>query len=206
MRRLVVTVVTLWMVISAGTAVWAGGAVWEFEGYHRPGDVVESTTAVAWGHNPTLGAPEDGPYLVYLAPNDLVPMEWPGVPEEAILVGAVEVHTGPYWPEGEELEMGPHHATARFEIPDVAAGSYQVLHCNDPCTTTLGDIIGGWDLRVLPGDDGRSAAAIAAEVKAMVPSLPLLFDTELKPALIQETSRTTTVSVTALIGSELVVV
>ena len=202
MRRLVVIVTAVTVMMSIGIDARAGGAVWEFEGYHRPGDIVESTTAVEWGHDPSLGRPEDGPYLVYLAPNDLVPQEWPGIPDEAILVGVVAVRTGPYQSDG--FSMGPDHAIARFEIPDVPAGSYQVLHCNDPCTTTLGDIIGGWDLRVLSGGEGRSASAIAAEVKAVAPSLPLLLDAELKPALVRERSRATTIRVTALLGGEVV--
>jgi hypothetical protein len=93
---------------------------------------------------------------------------------------------------------------ARFEIPDVPAGSYQILHCNDPCTTTLGDIVGGWDLRVLSGADGRSPAAIAAEVRATDPSLPLLFENDLEPALADERSRVTTIRVTALLDGQLV--
>lgn len=194
MRRLVVIVTAVTVMMSIGIDARAGGAVWEFEGYHRPGDIVESTTAVEWGHDPSLGRPEDGPYLVYLAPNDLAPQV--GVPAEALLVGVVEIELAP--------ARSPNHAIARFEIPDVPAGRYQVLHCNDPCTTTLGDIIGGWDLRVLSGDDGRSAAAIAAEVKAVAPSLPLLLDAELKPALVRERSRATTIRVTALLGGEVV--
>lgn len=202
MRRFALTVATVLLVLPIGVIVWAGGAVWEFEGYQRPGDHIESTTAVQWEHNSMLGKPEDGPFLVYLAPNELVPQVWPGLPEEALLVGVVEVRTGPYTSGG--YSMGPHHAVARFEIPDVPAGTYQILHCNDPCTTTLGDIIGGWDLRVLSGTDGRSPAAIAAEVRAIVPSLPLLFDSDLEPALVEEKFRVTTIRVTALLGGQLV--
>jgi hypothetical protein len=202
MRRFALTVATVLLVMPIGSVARAGGAVWEFEGYHRPGDHVESTTAVQWDHNSMLGTPEDGPFLVYLAPNQLAPQAWPGIPDEALLVGVVEVRTGPYISDG--MSMGPHHAVARFEIPDVPAGSYQILHCNDPCTTTLGDIVGGWDLRVLSGADGRSPAAIAAEVRATVPSLPLLFENDLEPALADEKSRVTTIRVTALLDGQLV--
>jgi len=150
--------------------------VWPFEGYHEPGDVVESTTAVAWGHNGSLGTPEDGPYLIYLASADVVTAEWPSIPEEGLLVGIVEVYEGPYTrPNGDSY--GPHHAVAKFEVPDVPPGDYQLFHCNDPCTTTLGDIIGGWGLRIVAGGAGRPADVVAAEVRERLPHVPLVSPT-----------------------------
>jgi hypothetical protein len=38
---------------------------------------------------------------------------------------------------------GPHQATIEFTVPDVPAGQYTVMHCNSPCTTTLGDVTFG---------------------------------------------------------------
>jgi hypothetical protein len=171
MRRL--APITLMIVVWMGSALpaMAGGAVWEFERYQRPGEEVLATTAVAWDHS-SLGTPEQGPYFVYLAPMD-VEFTWPGLPEDALLVGLVEVYEGPYRNRAGD-SMGPNHAVARFEIPDIDPGSYQILHCNDPCTETLGDIAGGWDLRVLPGSDGRPADVIAAEVREAARELPLL--------------------------------
>lgn len=176
MRRLV-TLSSLAAILIIAMAAYAGGAVWEFEGYHRPGDVIQSVTAVAWEHNATLGTPEEGPYLVYLAHGDAESDTWPQVPEESLLVGLVEVHEGPFAGPGGD-SYGPHHAVARFEIPDVAAGIYQIFHCNDPCTATLGDVIGGWDLRVIAGSDGRPAEEIADEVRAAAPTAPLLINAE----------------------------
>ena len=176
MRRLV-TLSSLAAILIIATGAYAGGAVWEFEGYHRPGDVVESATAVAWAHDATLGTPEDGPYLVYLAHVDAESDTWPQVPEGSLLVGIVEVHEGPFnGPLGDSY--GPHHAVARFEIPDVPGGIYQILHCNDPCTATLGDVIGGWDLRVIAGADGRPAEEIADQVRAGAATAPLLIGAE----------------------------
>jgi hypothetical protein len=173
MRRLTL-IVSVLVLLAAVIPAAAGGAVWEFEGYHEPGDVVESSTAVAWGHNADLGRPEDGPYLVYLAPADGVTVEWPDTPEDGLLVGIVEVHEGLYTrPNGESY--GPHHAIARFEIPDVSPGVYQIFHCNDPCTTTLGDVVGGWDLRIAGGENGRPADVIASEVMERVADVPLIY-------------------------------
>lgn len=174
MRRLTRFAFTAVLLLAATAPVFAGGAVWHFEGYHQPGDFVESTTAVAWDHNSELGTPEDGPFLIYLAASEDGPTDSPVIPEDALLVGIVEVHEGPYTGSDGE-SYGPHHAVARFEIPDVAPGTYQIFHCNDPCTTTLGDIVGGWDLRVANGDNGRAADVIAAEVREQLGEAPLIY-------------------------------
>jgi hypothetical protein len=57
MRRLILAGATGLAVVSVGPAAWAGAAVWHFEGYHQPGDIVESTTTVAWDHSSDLGTP-----------------------------------------------------------------------------------------------------------------------------------------------------
>ncbi len=41
------------------------------------------------------------------------------------------------------IRYGPNVARLEFRLPPVPPGLYSVLHCNYPCTTTLGDIIGG---------------------------------------------------------------
>lgn len=190
MRRLTWLAVTAVTIFAASIPAFAGGAVWHFEGYHQPGDVVESTTAVAWGHNSQLGTPEDGPYLIYLAPEDVAVSTWPGFPEEGLLVGIVEVYEGPYTlPHGESY--GPNHAVARFEIPaDVSPGRYQIFHCNDPCTSALGDIVGGWDLRITRGDGGRPADVIAAEVRERLGDAPLLYPAPTAGAAVESATST----------------
>lgn len=167
------TLSSLSAILMVATIAYAGGAVWVFDGYHRPGDVVESTTAVAWAHNNDLGTPQDGPYLLYLAPMDVDTDTWPHPPKESLLVGIVEVHEGPFADE-DDSRYGPHHAVARLEIPDVPAGGYQIFHCNDPCTSTLGDIVGGWDLRVISGPDGRPPEDVAEDVRSQMHAAPLL--------------------------------
>jgi hypothetical protein len=154
----------LWLMVMSAPSGSAGGAVWHFDDVeYQPGDIAEATTAVAWSHNSSLGTPEDGPFVIYLAPMDSVAESWPGLPDGSIPVGIVEIHVGPY--QGADGESyGPNHAVARFEIPDVPPGEYQIAHCNSPCTRTLGDIIGGWDLHVIAGPNGRPAAEIADEV------------------------------------------
>lgn len=177
--------ITRWAVTAAGISLalltvatataLGGGAVWHFDGYHEPGDVVVSRTAVSWSHNTDLGTPDDGPYLVYMAPMAAESESWPQIPEEGLLVGVVEVRLGPYTNASGE-SRGPHRAVARFEIPDVPPDSYQIMHCNDPCESTLGDVVGGWDLRVVDGPNGRPADEIATEVRERIPTLPLVVD------------------------------
>jgi hypothetical protein len=147
----------IFVTLTAAPAL-AGGAVWELDDYYPPGDVVESATGAAWGHNPDLGTPSDGPFFVYMAKADDLPSSWPGVGPRWMLVGLVEIVSSD--------RNGYATAIARFEIPDVPAGSYQLYHCNDPCTTTLGDVIGSWPFRVLEGTAGRPASVVAEEVRA----------------------------------------
>lgn len=174
MRRLTLIASIAALTLCAATSAAAGGAVWHFEGYHQPGDIVESTTAVAWDHDASLGTPEDGPYLIYLSPAEDELTAPSSVPEDGLLVGIVEVYEGPYTqPNGDSY--GPHHAVARLEVPDVPPGEYQLFHCNEPCTATLGDIIGGWNLRIVGGEGGRSAEVVAAEVRDRLPDAPLIF-------------------------------
>jgi hypothetical protein len=165
MKRIgIVSGLALWLMVMSAPSGSAGGAVWHFDdAEYQPGDIAEATTAVAWGHNSSLGTPDDGPFVIYLAPLGAVAESWPGLPDGSVPVGIVEIHLGPYLgPDGEWY--GPNYAVARFEIPDVSPGEYQIAHCNSPCTKTLGDIIGGWDLHVIAGPNGRPATEIADEV------------------------------------------
>ena len=163
-RRLLVGLLVVGVIETATGIALAGGSVWHFNGEHQPGDIAVSVTSVAWDHDSRLGTPAEGPYLVYLVPESLGTDTWPDVPEEGMLVGVVEIAFGPYRAEDGEW-YGPHHAIARLEIPEVPPGIYRISHCNDPCTTTLGDIIGGGGLQVVAGSRGRSPTEIEDEVR-----------------------------------------
>ena len=180
-RRTLILAVIAATVIASATTASAGGSVWLFEeSEYQPGDVAESTTSVAWGHDSSLGTPEDGPYLIYLAPIDASATTWPGIPDAAMLVGIVEIHLGTYRAEDGDL-YGPHHAVARIEMPDAAPGEYQIFHCNDPCTKTLGDLIGGWGITVVAGSGGRPPAEIAEEIRNVVGNRPIWIDHSPEP-------------------------
>jgi hypothetical protein len=75
------------------------------------------------------GVPSDGPFYVYLYdPDDA--REQPPLPEGAIRVGTLEITEGGY----------PWFGRVEFVVPDLPPGQYYPTHCNDPCTTLLGDI------------------------------------------------------------------
>jgi hypothetical protein len=117
---------------------YAGGAMWELDGHSyyevafTPGDEVHASTSV-WISNPGLGRPQDGPFDGYLlaARKAVYP---PPVPEEAIFLGEISI---------DAHEPAASHSVARltFTLPDVEPGRYWLIHCNDPCSTSLGDIV-----------------------------------------------------------------
>lgn len=125
------------VVVLVGGSARAGGATWDFNGKQHyeiafvAGDTVEASTSV-WISAPDLGRPDDGPFHGYLVrPTEEGP--WPPpVPDDAIYLGEITIE-----------EHTEHLGTARltFTVPDVEPGDYSLLHCNDPCTTSLGDIM-----------------------------------------------------------------
>jgi hypothetical protein len=115
----------------------AGGSTWDITPDPAvPGDVIHAEAVVAWAHNDGLGAPDDGPWRAWIRPLT-GPDETHGgagfVPDDAISVGDITVSD----------EGGRGTATVDFTLPELPAGDYELLHCNDPCTTTLGDITWG---------------------------------------------------------------
>lgn len=152
---------------------------WSFDrDAYLPGDTAIAVTAVGWGHNPSLGTPADGPYFAYalsLSDREAETDHWPQIPSSAIEVGEVQVGLDPV-----ELSpgflAGPYHARVEFIVPDVAPGTYELLHCNRPCTKTLGDIT--WGRFVVIGEQGAtvppapSSEAPAPIAIALSPSGP----------------------------------
>jgi hypothetical protein len=135
------------LLLGTSTPAFGGGAVWKFDrDQYAPGEVATAVTGIGWEHNPELGTPADGPYLAYLfradADDFVGTKPWPNPPDNAVLVGEVEIGDGPV-EEAPGFLVGPHHARLQFTVPSLPAGNYQVQVCNNPCTKTLADIIGG---------------------------------------------------------------
>lgn len=143
MRALRITVLAAAALVLAPGTAHAGGSVWEFDrAQYQPGDVATGQAAIAWDHDADLGRPDEGPYHAWLLPPGVPQGPYPSIPDGALRVAEIEVRDGPV-----ELEpgflVGPHHARFRFPVPDLPPGIYAVLHCNDPCTSTLADITWG---------------------------------------------------------------
>ncbi|MGI9601162.1 MAG: hypothetical protein ACR2QE_04720 [Acidimicrobiales bacterium] len=145
MRRVVVAgFVVLLLMLGLASPARAGGSTWEFDGDpYAPGDTVFGWAQVAWSHNDQLGSPANGPYQAYLRrlTDDEIDYSYGLIPDDAVWVAEIVTSDDPY--ESGGVKWGPHSATLEFVLPDVAPGEYEILHCNDPCTTTLGDITWG---------------------------------------------------------------
>lgn len=137
-------------VTALGGTAGAGGSTWYFEQpSYEPGDIVRAGAAVSWGHDGTLGTPEDGPYGAWIVPHEATEsMMWGNSPDITPLiqqhgryVADVEIELGPGPING--VLYGPNVARVAFELPRVAPGFYTLVHCNWPCTTFLGDILSG---------------------------------------------------------------
>ena len=107
----------------------------------RAGDQVELTGLVSRGQ---LGWVDDGPFFVYLhgAEYGLVTAAAGGGTETDVPLGPLVLDERSGW-----LAV-----SAKVLIPEAAPpGEYQVVVCNDPCTTGLGDLIAGV-IQVEPAD------------------------------------------------------
>ncbi len=114
----------------------AGGSTWSTDaGHYAPGDTALIWAAVSWGHNPDLGDPTDGPYGVWLS--------GPGAQEDHSTVPPGAVYVGDIELDAIDVNVGPHVASLEFTVPDLPDGSYDIVHCDWPCTTQLGDITFG---------------------------------------------------------------
>ncbi len=137
------------MLLTVGP-VHAGGS-WLESSSDRvvPGEQVELKGLVSRGQ---LGWVEDGPFYVYLNGPDygLVVTQANGGTETNVLLGKLTVR-----------EMsGQLAVSATVAIPrNTPPGGYRVVVCNDPCTTGLGDLIGG-QLQVEPADAEATAVPI----------------------------------------------
>lgn len=102
---------------------------------YEPGDVA---TLVGYVGRGQLGWVDDGPFLAYLRAGDLGALAPGTFSDQGLPVGHLVVD-----PLG-----GPDASVLRvsvsFRLPStLPPGAYAVAYCNEPCTTGLGDLIGG---------------------------------------------------------------
>ncbi len=134
--------------MSAGLSS-AGGSRLKFDqASYQPGDVAHAVAAVSYSHNTELGRPDGGPYFVYLAPFAAVEpgppgVRWPYLPPGAVRVGDVAFRAGPVQEPGTDFLTGPDHVEAEFAVPDLSPGTYAAVVCDDPCRSSIGDVVHG---------------------------------------------------------------
>lgn len=136
----------------AATPAFAGGSWFETtEKQYEPGDTV---TLIGYTSGGQLGWIEDGPFYGYLRvrrPDPATADRWPAVYPTDLALGPLQLEkTGP---GGQTLR-----ATITFDLPrDLAPAAYQFEYCDDPCTTGLGDLIGGTVYVGVSPQPGQSA-------------------------------------------------
>ncbi len=116
---------------AAAPAMAGGSYLYPVRDRYEVGDVV---TLVGYTSGGQLGQAHDGPFLAYL------------VTEENPLWATRKLPAGsvPLGPLNAE-QWGPAlRVSLSFPLPrHLAPAMYTVTYCNDPCTTGLGDLIGG---------------------------------------------------------------
>ena len=145
-----------------GSAAWSGGSTIKFdESSYHVGDVAHGAAAISYRHNPDLGAPEDGPFYLYLAPAQPPSPNrpWPFVPPGAIRVATVQFRKGPVQEPGTTHLTGPDHVVVEFTVPTMPPGDYDTIVCNEPCKTSLGDLVDGRFV-VAPGQRSPNALPV----------------------------------------------
>jgi hypothetical protein len=65
----------------------------------------------------------------------------PQIPDDAVRVGEVHISKEPF-PSNTTYLVDV--ASAEFVVPDLPPGPYYLVHCNDPCTAALGDLLWGF--------------------------------------------------------------
>ena len=154
---LAAVLVLLGALAAAGPAA-AGGSTWEFDAArYQPGDRATARAAVGWDPDGGRYTPDVGPFGAWLWRFDpRVIHPYGTIPDDAVWVADVVISLDPYEQNG--VLFGPHHVTVEFTVPDLPPGRYELLHCNDPCTSTLGDLtFGGFRIVAPPSPPTTSS-------------------------------------------------
>jgi hypothetical protein len=97
-------------------------------------EVGETATLVGYTSGGQLGWLPDGPFYAYLVAGDATLWSDHRLPIDNVALGPLSVEA-----KGRTLR-----ASISFPVPDhLVPGLYTVTYCSDPCTTGLGDLIGG---------------------------------------------------------------
>ena len=132
-RRMAAIVVVL-VALATATAVPAGAGgthMSPVKDRYEPGEVA---TLVGYTSGGQLGWVQDGPFYAYLVAGEAYLWSDHRLPAGSVPLGPLSLEK-----KGRTLRV-----SLSFPVPhDLAPGLYTVTYCNDPCTTGLGDLLGG---------------------------------------------------------------
>jgi hypothetical protein len=156
LRTLLAAVAAGFLVMTTGAAL-AGGSWLEPSSVRvESGDEITLNATVYRG---ALGWVDDGPFFAYLRGETfgVITTEGYGGAATDVLIGDLEIADG-----SQSLEV-----SVDVVIPsDTPPGEYTVSICNDPCTTGLGDLIGGvLYVGVDPPTDSVGAVGVVLETR-----------------------------------------
>ena len=137
MRALGIIVITVLAFGLFAEPAFAGGSwIDAYKESYLPGETVMMRADIGEGQ---LGWVEDGPFYAYLRVDPDAgdnAQQFPYIAESDVFLGEMQV-----------TEKTPTlvHVSLEFLVPtDLPDGEYWVVYCNDPCTTGIGDLMGGW--------------------------------------------------------------
>lgn len=132
-RPLAVALLATMVVLAVPLVAVAGGSWLEPTGVRvEPGDTLTLSGAVSRGQ---LGWVEDGPFFAYMSgETTLMITSVSGGGETDVPLGEIFM---------EKIDEYNMQLSVEVTIPlDTPPGEYWVIHCNDPCTSGIGDLFG----------------------------------------------------------------
>lgn len=134
--KFVVGISVLAVTWSLMMGIAAAGASW-FEASADNLSPGESVTMVGFTSGGDLGWLNDGPFFGFVNPESPQggTVAWNGSVASLIPVGELTL---------DEIDSETVRAHITFAVPDdLSDGTYAFEYCNDPCTTGIGDLVGG---------------------------------------------------------------
>lgn len=140
MRRFQILIGFFLTIATLATSAVAGGGSWmePYRSSYQPGDTVIMRGDVSPG---SFGTTQEGPFFAYLrvdpkAASAANPHTYPNIHESDIYLGELQLR-------GREESL--IEVSITFALPaDLSDGNFEIVYCNDPCTSGFGDFIGGW--------------------------------------------------------------
>ena len=138
MRALRFLLITSLFVGLLTSNAYGGGGSWmePYRSSYQRGDTVVMRGEVSPGD---FGSVDEGPFFAHLRVDPKAAAAansrtYPNIHESDIYLGELQLR-----------ERDPLiEVSITFTLPDVPDGEYEIVYCNDPCTTGFGDFIGGW--------------------------------------------------------------